>query len=109
MKKFIALYCNTSGAHQPTPELSPEEKAQMMAPWATWYEKYGDRVVDMGAPCAPASSSNTGNEWSQSKNFVTGYSIVSATSMAEAQEMFKGHPIYAYPDHSVEISECVDM
>jgi len=109
MKNFIALYYNTSGAHQETPELSPEEKEQMMAPWGAWAEKCGDRLVDMGNPFAPASASDNGDEWSPSKNFVTGYSIVSANSLAEAQDMFKGHPIYAYPDHAVEISECVPM
>jgi len=81
MKKFIALYYNTSGAHQETPELSPEQQEQMMAPWAAWQEKYGDRVVDMGAPCAPASSSSNGSSWSSSNNFVTGYSIVAAPSL----------------------------
>jgi len=108
MKKFIALYYNTSGAHQPAPEMTAEQKEEMMAPWGAWQAKYGDRV-DMGAPFAPASSSSNGDSWSPSNNFVTGYSIVSANSLAEAQEMFKGHPIYSYPDHSIEISECVPM
>jgi len=80
MKKFIALYYNTSGAHQPAPEMTTEQKEQMMAPWGAWQAKYGDRVVDMGAPFAPASASPNGNVWSPSKNFVTGYSLVSAQS-----------------------------
>lgn len=109
MKTFIALYYNTSGAHQPSPELSPEEKEQMLAPWGAWQQKCGEGLVDMGSPFAPASSSNDGNTWSASKNLVTGYSIVRASSLAEAQEMFEGHPIYAYPDHAVEISECMPM
>ena len=109
MKKFIALYYNTSGAHQPTPELTVEQKEQIMAPWGAWQAKYGDRLVDMGAPFVPASSSNNGDSWSPSKNFVTGYSIVSAESLVEAQEMFVGHPIYNFPDHAVELSECAAM
>lgn len=109
MKKFIALYCNTSGAHQPQPELSPEQQEQMLAPWGIWAEKCGEQLIEMGAPLAPANASDNGESWSSSKNFVTGYSIVAATSMEEAQELFKGHPIYHYPDHSVEISECVPM
>jgi len=39
MKKFIALYCNTSGAHQPVPELTAEQKEQMLAPWGAWQQK----------------------------------------------------------------------
>ena len=109
MKKFIALYYNTSGVHRSGPELTAEQKEQMMAPWGAWQAKYGDRIVDLGAPCAPATSSTTGDSWSPSKNFVTGYSIVSADNLPEAKKMFKEHPIYSYPDHAIEISECVVM
>lgn len=109
MKKFIALYCNTSGAHQPTPELTDEQKEQMMAPWGVWSQKCGDQLVEMGSPVAQAISSENGESWSPSKNFVTGYSIVAANSLAEAKELFKGHPIYNHPEHSVEISECIPL
>lgn len=109
MKKFIALYYNTSGAHQPSPELTPEQVQQMMAPWGVWKAKLGDQLVEMGSPLAPASSSENGDSWSPSKNFVTGYSIVSANNMAEAHKLFVDHPIYLHPDHAVEISECAAM
>jgi len=109
MKKFIALYYNTSGAHQAAPDLTEEQKAEMMAPWGAWQAKYGDRVVDMGSPFMPASASVNGESWSASKNFVTGFSIVQARNLEEAQEMFKGHAIYAYPDHAVELSEFSPM
>ena len=109
MKKFIALYYNTSGAHQPTPELTPEQKEQMMAPWGAWAQKCGDQLVDMGSPFAPASASNDGSSWTPSKNLITGYSIVQANDLAEAEKLFIGHPIYNYPDHSIEISECASM
>lgn len=109
MKKFIALYYNTSGAHQPAPEMTEEEKAQMLAPWGAWQAKYGDRIVNMGAPVMPASASSNGESWRPSKNFVTGFSIVAAENIEAAEKMFQGHPIYSYPDHAVEISECADM
>ena len=109
MKKFIALYYNTSGAHQPQPELTPEQKEQMMAPWGAWAQKCGAQLIDMGSPFAPASASKDGAAWSASKNFVTGYSIVEAVDLAAAEALFHGHPIYAYPDHAVELSECMPM
>lgn len=107
MKKFIALYYNTSGAHQPSPELTEEQQEQMMAPWGVWQSKYGDRVLDIGSSFAPATVSKNGKSWLPSTNLITGYSIVSATHLNEAQKMFEDHPIYLYPDHSVDISECV--
>lgn len=109
MKKFIALYYNTSGSHQEQPELTPEQKEQMLAPWGAWAQKCGDQLVDMGSPLALASSSLNGESWVPSTNLSTGYSIVQAHDLAAAQELFKGHPIYAYPNHSVEISECMSM
>jgi len=109
MKKFIALYYNTSGAHQSPPDLTEEQKEQMLAPWGAWAQKYGERLLDMGSPIAPASMSGSGDSWSPSKNFVTGYSLVAADSLAEAKKMFEGHPIYMHPNHAVEISECVPV
>lgn len=109
MKKFVALYYNTSGAHQAPPTMTEEEKAAMMAPWEAWQAKYGARVVNMGAPFLPASASSDGDTWSASKNLVTGFSIVAADDLEAAQEMFAGHPMYNYPDHAVEISECAPM
>ncbi len=61
MKKFIALYYNTSGSHTPPPPMTEEEMQAMMAPWGEWQEKYGDRGVDMGAPLALAASSSNGS------------------------------------------------
>lgn len=109
MKKFIALYYNTSGAHQAQPELTDDEKQQMMAPWGAWAERCGQQLVDMGSPFAPAFASSNGSAWTPSNNFVTGYSMVQAMDITEAKKLFEGHPIYAYPDHAIEISECVEM
>jgi len=108
MKKFVALYYNTSGAHQTQPEMTDEQKAEMMAPWGAWQAKYGERV-EMGAPFMPASASADGSSWYPSKNLVTGYSVVHADTLEEAEKMFEGHPICSYPDHAIEISECAAM
>jgi len=109
MKKFVALYVNTSGVHQAPPEQTEEQKAAMMAPWFQWKAKYGDRIADFGSPLLPASQSENGDMWSSSKKLITGYSIVQANSLTDAQEMFKGHPIFTYPNHAIEISECAEM
>jgi len=109
MKKFIALYYNNGGPQAAPPSMTEAEKAAMMAPWGAWQAKYGDRVVDLGAPFLPASASNDGNSWGSSKNTVSGFSIVSAASLEAAQEMFVGHPIYSYPGQSIEISEFAPM
>lgn len=109
MKTFIALYHNHgTPQHAPAP-MSEEEKAAMMAPWGEWKAKYGDRIVNLGAPLMPGSGSKDGNSWAGTSSTVSGFSIVSADSLEAAQEMFVGHPIYSYPDHSIELSECAEM
>ncbi len=109
MKKFIALYYNTSGVHQEQMDLTDDQKEQMMAPWGAWAQRCGSQLLDMGAPFAPASASTNGTSWNPSQHLVTGFSIVQANSLSEAEKLFVGHPIYDYPDHAVEISECVEM
>lgn len=109
MKKFVALYFNTSGKHIPAPAMSAEEVQAMMAPWDAWQKKYGNQILDLGAPFKTASSTKNGSQWAPSTNLVTGYSMVEASSLEEAQKMFEGHPITQYPDHSIEISECTPM
>lgn len=81
MKKFIALYYNHGGHQEAPPAMTEAEKAAMMAPWGAWQAKYGERIVDLGAPLQSASSSHDGNTWSGSGNAVSGYSIVSAISL----------------------------
>jgi hypothetical protein len=109
MKKFIALYYNNGGHQATPPSMTEAEKTAMMAPWGVWQAKYGDRVVDLGAPFLPASVSSDGSSWGNSGNTVSGFSIVSAASLEAAQEMFAGHPIYNYPEQSIEISEFAQM
>ncbi|WP_020569133.1 YciI family protein [Neolewinella persica] len=105
MKKFIALYYNSGGQQAAPPTMTEAEQAAMLAPWKVWNAKYGDQIVDLGAPLTPASASHDGDSWSGSANTVSGFSIVRADSLEAAREMFVGHPIYNYPGQSIEISE----
>lgn len=108
MKKFIALYLYTGNGPFQAPDSSPEEQAEGLKPWFAWKEKYGDQVVDFGAPVfGPRQSS--GGAWSGVDQQVTGYSIVAAKDAHAAQEMFAGHPIFHYPEHAVQISEFAPM
>lgn len=108
MKKFLALY-HTHGGHQPLPPMTDAEKGAMMAPWGAWQAKYGDQVVDMGAPLMSMTASMDGSKWGGSESTVSGFSLVSADSLEAAQEMFANHPIYNHPNHSVEICAFVAM
>jgi len=108
MKKFIALYLYTGNGPFQAPDSSPEEQAEGLKPWFAWKEKYGERIVDFGAPVMMPSQSS-GGAWSSAETKVTGYSIVQAADLSAAQEMFAGHPIFHYPEHAVQISEFAPM
>ena len=90
MTNFVLLY---NGGGMPESE---EEQAAVMAAWGAWYEAIGANLVDGGGPFSPAantvnsdSSVGAGAVGTQS----TGYTIISADSLAAATEVAKGCPI----------------
>ncbi|MCJ7709544.1 MAG: hypothetical protein MUQ32_01810 [Chloroflexi bacterium] len=96
MKKFLMLHY---GYEEPTPEI--------MAAWQGWFDKVGDRFVDMGSPlgnCLEVTNTGT-RELSPDTGAATGYSILSAESREEAERLLEGCPIIA----SVRLYEAMAM
>lgn len=84
MKKFIFLYYG----YEP---LTQEIKDA----WSDWFASIGDRLVDGGNPFGPGReiTHNGTQELSLDKGSITGYSIINAESIDEAEEIAKGCPI----------------
>lgn len=104
MPKYVFAYHGGS-----MPE-SPAAQAEAMAAWGTWFESLGEAVIDGGNPTgqsktvtAPGSVSNGGGA-----NPLSGYSLVTATTIDAAVEHAKGCPILAVGG-SVEVAEALDM
>ncbi len=82
MKKFVFL---TYGFEKPTPEI--------MAAWGAWLESIKDNIVDMGHLSGGREISKAGT-----KNLplglesITGFMIVSADSLDEAEKMAQSNP-----------------
>jgi hypothetical protein len=96
MKKFLLLYY---GYAEPTPEIR--------SAWQQWFAKVGDRVVDSGNPlgnCVEVAA-NRRRELSPDQGAATGYSIVSAESLADAERLLEGCPVVT----SVRIYEAMAM
>ena len=96
MKKFLML---TYGYVEPTPEI--------MAAWMAWFAKVGDRIVDSGNPlgnCLEVSKTGT-RQLSPAQGAATGYSILSAVSMEDAERLLEGCPII----ESVRLYEAMPM
>ncbi len=89
MTNFVLLF---NGGGMPETE---EERAAVMAAWGAWYEALGANLVDGGAPLLPVANTITSEGVTAGVGGTppSGYTIISADSLAEATEMGKGCPI----------------
>ena len=96
MKKFVFF---TYGYREPTKEI---EEA-----WGKWFASIGDKMVDPGSPLGPGreiSRSGT-KELPLGIESLTGYTVINADSLDEAEKIAKGCPIIT----SVRVYEAMSM
>jgi hypothetical protein len=96
MKKFVIFHY---GFETPTPEI--------MEQWSKWFASLGDKMVDPGSPLGPGreiSSSGT-KELPVGKESLTGYTVITAKSLDEAEKIAKGCPMIT----SVKVYEAMSM
>jgi hypothetical protein len=84
MKKFVIFHY---GYETPTPDI--------MEAWSKWFASLGDKMVDPGSPLGPGreiSPSGT-KELPVGKESLTGYTIINAKSLDEAEKIAKDCPM----------------
>ncbi len=82
MKKFVFL---TYGFEPPTPEI--------MAKWGKWFESIKDNIVDMGHLGGGREISKAGTkDLPLGLDSITGFMIISAESLDDAEEMAQSNP-----------------
>ena len=82
VKKFMMLHF---GFEQPTPEI--------MKAWGAWFESIADRAVDHGGFGGAREISRAGTKdlpWGMES--ITGYNIIEAESLDEAEQIAKECP-----------------
>ena len=96
MKKFVFLYY---GFETPTQEVKDA--------WSEWFASIGDKLVDGGNPFGLGReiTPNGTKELPLNDEAVTGYSIINADSMDEAEKIAKGCPTIT----GVRVYEAVPM
>ena len=96
MKKFMYLHF---GFEKPTPEI--------MGAWGKWFESIADKVVDQGAHFSGAREiSKAGTkDLPLGMESITGYTIVNAESLDEAEKMAQSNPYIA----SIRVYEMMTM
>ena len=82
MKKFLML---TIGFEKPTPEI--------MEAWGKWFESIKDNIVDKGHLSGGREISSEGTkDLPLGLDSITGFMIVTAESLAEAEKMAESNP-----------------
>lgn len=103
MANYVLVYRGSSMAE------TPEEQAKTMERWMAWFGTLGESVVDGGAPFGPSASIATDGAASDGgASGLTGYSILSADSLSDAQTKAKGCPVLG-SGGTVEIYESLPI
>jgi hypothetical protein len=106
-RKYLCLHRRAPGSAQ---QPSPAQMQQMQTVFNAWKEKYKANIVDMGAPLKPdgkilTSSGVTDGPFTEAKEIVGGYMLVSAESFERALEVARESPGLMMPGSSIEIRE----
>jgi hypothetical protein len=102
MGKYVLVY---KGGGMPESE---DEQKRQMAAWEAWFGSLGEAVVDAGNPFAQSSSiASDGSVNGGATSGLTGYSIVSASSLEDAVQKAKNCPILG--EGSVEVYETLEV
>ena len=81
MAKFLYLYLGGS------PPADAAEGEKVMQAWMAYFGRMGDRIVDGGAPLGGRVSVS-----GAPPSGASGYSIITADSLADAVSLTDGHP-----------------
>ncbi len=85
MKRFMLLHF---GFEKPTPEI--------MAAWGKWFESVADKTVEQGGFSGAREISHSGTEdLPMGMDSITGYSIINAESLDDAEKIARDNPFIA--------------
>ena len=85
------------------------EREAAMAAWGAWFGTLGPAIVDAGNPFGPSKSVAADGAVSDGgRSSLTGYTVLSADSLAAAAELAKGCPVLANGG-AVEVYETIPI
>ncbi len=95
VKRFVLLHY---GFEKPTPEI--------MKAWGKWFESIADMTVDNGGFGAAREISSSGTkDLPMGMESITGYTIIKADSLDDAEKLAKDNPYIA----SIRVYEIMGM
>ncbi len=108
MKKFMALYMAERSVIDQMMKTPPEEMQAGIDAWMNWHKANAKKVAELGAPLGK-SKRISARGLSDTKNEITGYSIVEGDSFEAASKIFKGHPHLPHPGCSIDLLEIMPL
>jgi hypothetical protein len=106
MAKYLLLYRAPVSANEQMADASPEAAQAGMEAWMTWMSKAGSAIVDFGSPVARAAS--VGADCAAG-DFIGGYSILEADSLADLEALLDGHPHLHLQGAAIEVHEFLPL
>ena len=105
-KKYLCIQRSESGECEPP---SPDQMQEMYTKFQAWMKKFEANIVDLGGKLGDGGVVNSGGAldgpFTESKEVIGGYMIVSADSLEEAMQIAQESPGGAMPGSSVEVRE----
>jgi len=104
MSKYLFVY---HGAKAPT---NPDDIQKTMNAWGAWFGSMGAAVIDGGNPVGKSSTVKPDGSLVDGggANPASGYSLIEASSLADAHQKAKGCPLLN-AGGSIEIAQAIDM
>jgi hypothetical protein len=76
------------------------------AGWAEWFERIGDRLIDVGSPMTNGFAHRGDGTTTESAASLNGYSVVRASGRDEVLTLLRDHPYLAQgDDYAIEVCE----
>jgi hypothetical protein len=102
MAKFVFAY--TGGQVADTPDA---QEAQMQQ-WVAWSQVLGDAIIDFGNPFGASTTVKSGGSADGTVSGLRGYSLIEATSLADASAKAEGCPVLKRGG-AVEVYEALEV
>jgi hypothetical protein len=113
MKNFLAIYLGSAPSRQRWDKLDETTRKERMnaglKAWGNWVDTHKASIVVMGGPLGKTKRTSS-DGITDTRNAMTGYTVVQAESHEEASSMFENHPHFTiFPGDSIEIMECLPV
>ena len=104
MAKYVFAY------HGGSAPRDPNDVKKVMDAWGAWFGSLGSAVIDGGNPVGKSSTVKPDGSLVEGggANPLSGYSLIEASSLADAHNKAKGCPILK-AGGSIEIAQAIDM